>query len=132
MQREHSGSLPFVLTTGLDIAETKDVHAIMTSTTFVRALAAAELVDGAKRAVELDGASILLCRTGGRLFAVSNVCSHADERLECGRMGNGWIACPVHGARFDLASGKAKNPPAKRPIATYAVRESDGWIEVSV
>lgn len=44
-------------------------------------------------------------------------------------MGNGWIACPIHGARFDLVSGKTMKPPAKRPIATYAVRIVDGWIE---
>ncbi|MEW9855236.1 Rieske (2Fe-2S) protein [Novosphingobium sp. M1R2S20] len=104
----------------------------MTQPTFLRALPQSELQPGEKKAVEVAGKSILVCQVGDKLFAVSNICSHADEKLECGRMGNGWIACPVHGARFDLASGKAKNPPAKRPIATYPVRVADDWIEVAV
>ena len=67
-----------------------------------------------------------------RLFAISNICSHANEKLECGRMSRSWIACPVHGARFDLATGRAMNPPAKLPIATYEVRVVEDWIEVRV
>jgi nitrite reductase/ring-hydroxylating ferredoxin subunit len=44
----------------------------------------------------------------------------------------GWIACPAHGARFDLATGEALGPPANAPIRTFAVRVSDGMIEVEV
>ena len=104
----------------------------MTGTTFRRAIPAADLADNGKLAIEIEGKSILICNSGKKIFAVSNTCSHADEKLECGKMSNGWIACPVHGARFDLATGKAKNPPAKRPIATFPVRVVDDWIEVEV
>ncbi len=99
---------------------------------FARVLPAAELPPGAKKAVEIAGKEVLLCHTIDRLFAVSNICSHAQEKLECGRMSKGWIACPVHGARFELATGRAMNPPAKQPIATYPLRVVDGWIEVQV
>jgi 3-phenylpropionate/trans-cinnamate dioxygenase ferredoxin subunit len=37
----------------------------------------------------------------------------------------------VHGARFDLATGRAMNPPAKEPIATFQVRIVEDWIEVA-
>jgi 3-phenylpropionate/trans-cinnamate dioxygenase ferredoxin subunit len=47
-------------------------------------------------------------------------------------MKNGWIACPVHGARFDLATGAAMNPPATMPIETFEVRIEGDTIEVSV
>ena len=104
----------------------------MTEGVFLRALPAADIAAGAKQAVEINGKSVLLCNSNGKFFAVSNICSHAEERLECGRMSNGWIACPIHGARFDLATGKAKNPPAKQPIAVYGIRVVDGWIEVEV
>jgi 3-phenylpropionate/trans-cinnamate dioxygenase ferredoxin subunit len=99
---------------------------------FQRALPASDLPVNAKRAVMIDGVAVLLCNVGGRLHAVSNICSHADEKLDCGRLGNGWIACPVHGARFDLATGAARNPPATRPIAVYEVRAADEWIEVAI
>lgn len=101
------------------------------SDTFVRVLELSELPHAGKAVVTVNGKPVLLCNWKEQIFAVSNICSHADEKLDCGRMSNGWIACPVHGARFDLATGKAKNPPATRPIATYEVRVVDGWIEVS-
>ena len=104
----------------------------MTSEAFTRALLEGDLPAGGRRVVEIAGKSILLCHTGGKIHAISNICSHAHEALECGRMSASWIACPVHGARFDLATGAAKNPPATRPIAVYAVRVAEGWIEVGV
>jgi 3-phenylpropionate/trans-cinnamate dioxygenase ferredoxin subunit len=99
---------------------------------FARVLNASELPPGTKKAVDVNGVSVLVCNSNDRLYAVSNICSHAHEKLECGRMSRGWIGCPVHGARFDLATGRAMNPPAKEPIATYPVRVVDEWIEVEV
>src|SRR5215468_3211827 len=86
---------------------------------FHRAIEASELPTGAKKAVKIGKTSVLLLNWKDEIHAVSNICSHAEEELECGRFGNGWIACPVHGARFDIVTGAAKNPPAKQPIATY-------------
>jgi 3-phenylpropionate/trans-cinnamate dioxygenase ferredoxin subunit len=104
----------------------------MTSKTFARALKESDLPAGGRQVVEIAGKAVLLLNTGGKIHAVSNICSHANEKLECGRASASWIACPVHGARFDLATGAAKNPPATRPIAVYAVRVVDEWIEVRV
>ena len=81
---------------------------------------------------EANGIEIVLCHTLDRVFAVRNLCSHAHEKLDCGKMRNGWIACPVHGARFDLETGAAMNPPAVMPIETFAVRVNGDTIEVAV
>jgi 3-phenylpropionate/trans-cinnamate dioxygenase ferredoxin subunit len=97
---------------------------------FTRAAQLSDVPHGAKLVVEINSKPILLCNWNGKVFAVSNICSHAAEKLDCGRMSNSWIACPIHGARFDLATGKAKNPPAKQPIPVYPVQVTDGWIEV--
>jgi 3-phenylpropionate/trans-cinnamate dioxygenase ferredoxin component len=99
---------------------------------FVRVLDAEQLPAGTKKAVDVGGIDVLICNTNERLYAVSNVCSHAHEKLECGRMSRGWIACPLHGARFDLATGRAMNPPAKQAIPTYPARIVDGWIEILI
>jgi 3-phenylpropionate/trans-cinnamate dioxygenase ferredoxin component len=98
---------------------------------FVRVLQASEIPPGTKKAVEVAGKSILICNTNDRWFAVANICSHAAEKLECGRMSRSWIACPLHGARFELATGRAMNPPATQPISTYEVRIVDDWIEIA-
>jgi 3-phenylpropionate/trans-cinnamate dioxygenase ferredoxin subunit len=102
------------------------------SDSFFRIMKLADLPSGAKKMVEIGGKEVLICHTIDRVLAVSNICSHAQEKLECGRLGRTWIACPVHGARFELATGRAMNPPATRPIPTFPVRVADDWIEVQV
>ena len=102
------------------------------SSTFVRVLPVVDLPVGSKKPVMIEGKCVLICRLQDRYFAISNICSHNDKPLERGRMGNGWIACPTHGARFELATGKALNLPAVKPIATYEVRVVEDWIEVQV
>lgn len=99
---------------------------------YVRALPLAEIPPGTKQPIEISGKSLLICNSNDQLYAISNICSHAQQKLECGRMQKGWIACPAHGARFELATGRAINPPAVRPIATYEVRVVEGWVEVLV
>jgi 3-phenylpropionate/trans-cinnamate dioxygenase ferredoxin component len=104
----------------------------MNTTNFVPVAPVADLPAGQKRVVSAGGHQILLCHSGGRIFAVLNRCSHAAEPLDSGRMKACWIACPVHGARFDLETGEAMNAPATEPIKTFAVRVVEAMIEVGV
>ena len=103
----------------------------MTNEAFARVARIDEISPEQVKVVTVEGREILLCNSKGRLFAVSNICSHANERLACGRIRSGWIACPVHGARFDLETGRAMNPPATRPIQTFTLRVVEDWIEVN-
>ena len=41
------------------------------------------------------------------------------------------VRCPIHGARFDLESGKPLNPPAIFPLKIYDVRIEGDDILVS-
>jgi 3-phenylpropionate/trans-cinnamate dioxygenase ferredoxin subunit len=106
--------------------------AMTTPTAFQRVLPAAELPAGAKKPLVVDGKPVLLCNVAGRIHAIANVCSHNEKPLERGRVGQGWIACPTHGARFDLASGKPLCLPATKPIAIHEARVVDDWIEVAL
>lgn len=91
-----------------------------------------QLVEGGKKPVTIHGNNILICQDDGQIFAIENRCSHADQSLECGRMRWGWIACPAHGSRFDLATGEALNPPAPHSIRIFPVRIEEDMIEVAV
>ena len=104
----------------------------MSEKTFVTVARLEEIPAGAKKLVTVNGIEVLLCNTRDTVFAVRNLCSHAYEALDCGRMKNGWIACPVHGARFDLETGEPINPPATMPIETYKVRIEGDAIAVEV
>lgn len=101
------------------------------SPAFQRVLKAEELPPGGKKPVQLNGTCILLCHVSQRIYALSNICSHNQQALDGGKVIGTSIACPLHGARFDLATGKALNLPAKKPVPVYEVRVVDGWIEVS-
>lgn len=103
----------------------------MDEKSFIAALPLADLPPGSKTVADVDGHAVLVCNDGGTIRAVANLCSHAEQALDCGRMMHGWIACPAHGARFDLATGDALNPPAINPIRVYATRIVHGMIEVA-
>lgn len=104
----------------------------MSEKTFIAVAKLEDLPAGGKLVVEVNGTSIVLVNTNDRIFAVRNLCSHAYEALDCGRVRNGWISCPVHGARFDLETGDPINPPATMPIDTYEVRIEGDTIEIAV
>jgi 3-phenylpropionate/trans-cinnamate dioxygenase ferredoxin subunit len=104
----------------------------MPEPTFTAVAAASDIPPDSVKLVEVDGRSILLVHNEGRIFAVENLCSHAQEPLACGRVKRGWIACPAHGARFDLETGEVLGPPATEPIATFAVRIIGDVVEVAV
>jgi len=103
----------------------------MTEPLFTAVASLAELPPETKKVVQIGAVEILLCHTDGRIFAVENLCSHAEQPLDKGRMRDCWIACPIHGARFDLATGEPLNPPATQPIQTYPVQITGETIEVA-
>lgn len=104
----------------------------MSERNFVAVAAVADVPPETVKVVTVAGRSILLCHSDGRIFAIENLCSHAQQPLECGRMRRGWIACPTHGARFDLETGEALGPPATLSIATFPVRIAGDSIEIAV
>jgi 3-phenylpropionate/trans-cinnamate dioxygenase ferredoxin component len=99
-------------------------------TEFTRVARVADVAAGTSVLVTVNGQNILICNSKDKITAITNKCSHADEKLDCGRIRNGWISCPAHGARFSLETGQAMNHPATLPIQTYPVRIVDEWVEV--
>lgn len=82
---------------------------------------AADLAPGAVRAVSLAGIEVLVGNVNGAYHAIQNKCSHAESPLAGGRVRNGFVSCPLHGARFELATGKCLGN-AYRPVPSYPVR----------
>jgi len=76
--------------------------------------------EGAIR-VSLDGTPICIARSQGEVFAISDICSHADVSLSEGDVEDGTIECWLHGSRFDLRTGAPTGLPATKPVATYPV-----------
>jgi naphthalene 1,2-dioxygenase ferredoxin component len=80
-----------------------------------------DLPDGTVRAVFACGRAIALYRVGGQFFATDAKCTHGDVDLAQGRIIGAVIECPLHVARFDIATGKGMGPPITRDLTTYPV-----------
>ena len=84
--------------------------------------------------VELEGGApgtrgpeaIAVVRFEGEVFAIDDVCSHAEVPLSEGDVeefgGAPTIECWLHGSCFDLTSGRPTNLPATEPVSVYPVR----------
>src|SRR3954470_24794200 len=97
---------------------------------YVRACAVADLADESAVALDIDGVPVCLAKTEGEVFAVHDVCSHAEVPLSEGDIEDGTVECWLHGSRFDLRSGRPIGLPATRPVPTYPVKidGDDVWV----
>ncbi|MCU1675051.1 MAG: Rieske (2Fe-2S) iron-sulfur domain protein [Frankiales bacterium] len=87
----------------------------------MRACALSDVPEEGAIRVQLDGKPICIARSQGEVFAISDICSHADVALSEGDVEDGTIECWLHGSRFDLRTGEPTGLPANRPVATYPV-----------
>jgi nitrite reductase/ring-hydroxylating ferredoxin subunit len=92
---------------------------------WVRACAVADIKAGEPKGMKLDGIPVALYRLDDGVYATHDVCTHAYALLSEGYIEGELIECPLHGALFDIRSGKCK-AVASADLATYPVRvESD-------
>jgi Fe-S cluster biogenesis protein NfuA/nitrite reductase/ring-hydroxylating ferredoxin subunit len=66
------------------------------------ALDDSQLRPGELRAVEVDGADLLLANVGGSMLAYRNECAACGERLQDGQLRERMLCCARCGAEFDL------------------------------
>lgn len=71
--------------------------------------------------VDVDGEPIAIARTDEGVFAIRDVCSHADVRLSEGEVIDCTIECWLHGSQFDLRTGTPLSLPAIVPVPVYPV-----------
>ncbi|MCQ9131644.1 non-heme iron oxygenase ferredoxin subunit [Streptomyces hilarionis] len=90
------------------------------------------LQEGVPRRFEAQGVPVSLVLTGGEVFAIHDLCSHAAVSLSEGEVEDCAVECWLHGSRFDLRSGEPLDPPATRPVPVYPVTVEDGSVHVDV
>ena len=89
---------------------------------YTRACAVADVADGTAVRVVLDGVPVAVVRSDGDVYAIHDVCSHANVALSEGEIEGQTLECWLHGSRFDLRTGEPTGPPAIVPIAVHTVR----------
>ena len=100
---------------------------------FVRVGALAEIPEGELRAYDLPGGRVAIVHMEHRVFAFGDECTHQGCSLAEGTFDDreGTVECPCHGSVFDVETGEPLEGPAQDPVPLFAVREVDGWVEVS-
>ncbi|HEV7208799.1 MAG TPA: non-heme iron oxygenase ferredoxin subunit [Mycobacteriales bacterium] len=101
-------------------------------TEWTRVARADDVPDESALQVKVGETPVCLARSRGQLFAVNDICTHADVSLSEGDVENGRIECWLHGSQFDLATGEPTGLPATIPVATYAVKTEGDDVFVAV
>jgi 3-phenylpropionate/trans-cinnamate dioxygenase ferredoxin component len=91
---------------------------------FVRVAKVTELTDPGKMLVEVDDRLVVLFRVDGKFYALDDVCTHDGGPLSEGALDAKacTIACPRHGAQFDIRSGAAVTMPATQATESHEVK----------
>ncbi|MEO6714639.1 MAG: non-heme iron oxygenase ferredoxin subunit [Mycobacteriales bacterium] len=100
--------------------------------TWHRACAAIDVADDTAIHVDVAGKPICVARSGGELFAIYDVCSHADVPLSQGDVEDCTVECWLHGSRFDLRTGRPTGLPATRPVPIYPIKHEGDDVFVAI
>jgi 3-phenylpropionate/trans-cinnamate dioxygenase ferredoxin component len=93
---------------------------------FIKVANAKDIPDPGKVLLEIDERLIVLMHVGGEFFCLEDLCTHDGGPLGEGDLDDHSIACPRHGAKFDIRTGAPLTMPATEPTKAYAVKVEGG------
>jgi len=86
---------------------------------------------GRGKRVLVEGNPVAVFRIGGKFHALEDCCSHAMAPLSGGEVKDGAVACPRHGARFDIVTGEVLSLQAVANVVSFPVEVREGRVLVS-
>lgn len=93
-----------------------------------------DLPEATAARVTVGDATVMLVRSGDRVFAIGNRCTHQGAPLDRGPVkvsgSLATVTCPAHGSVFRLEDGKVMRGPAIKPVDAYETRVVEGTVEV--
>ncbi len=99
--------------------------------TWTPILADADLADGTRTVVRVDGRQILVLRADGQLYASANRCPHEGYPLSEGTLEGCVLTCNWHNWKFDLDSGATLVGGDR--LRRYPTRVAEGriWLDLA-
>lgn len=93
-----------------------------------------DIPSGTARKFDVGGVAVAVVRIEGDVYALGDVCSHANVSLAEGEV---WcdereLECPKHSSAFSLTTGEPQTLPATQPVPVYDASVVDGQIVVSI
>ncbi len=89
---------------------------------FVQAAKVSDLADPGKMILELADRLVVLLQINGQYFCIDDVCTHDGGPLGEGELCGYELACPRHGAKFDVRDGAPLTMPATEATVVHEVK----------
>ena len=99
---------------------------------WVRVCAVSEVANDSAIRVEVGNTPIAVVKSDGTIYAIFDICSHAEVSLSEGDVDGTTLECWLHGSRFDLLSGRPTGLPATKPVPVYPVKIEGDDVFVAV
>ena len=101
---------------------------------FVLVAKTSDVPDPGTMLVEVGERLVALIHAAGHFYALDDVCTHDGGPLSEGPVDpqGRAIACPRHGAKFDLRTGAALTMPATKPTVAHEVKVEGNQVFVRV
>ncbi len=99
---------------------------------FVRVAKTSEIPDPGRIVVEVDERLVVIVHTAEQFYAIDDVCTHDGGPLGEGQLDGFTIACPRHGAKFDVRDGRALTMPATKATGSHEIKVVEGevWVKL--
>ena len=81
------------------------------SSAWVKVANVDEIPLGTMKHVEVNEREIAIANVNGKFYAIDDRCGHASAHLSSGGLRGNIVTCPMHGAQFDVTTGKKLSEP---------------------
>lgn len=97
---------------------------------FTVAIKEADLTEGKPAKTTVEGTDIFILKSGTKIYAMAEKCSHLSGPLSEGKVEGDSIICPWHGSRFCLKDGHVEDGPATSNQPVLEVKLENGEVLV--
>ncbi len=91
-----------------------------------------DLIDRKPVRLEKNGEAICVTKIGSEVYAIGDTCSHSEASLAEGDVTDTKIECWLHGAEFDLRTGKVLSMPATEDVKSYVVNVDGDSVTIAI
>lgn len=89
---------------------------------FFKVAKVADIPDPGKLTLEVEERLVVIVHSGGEFHCIDDVCTHDGGPLGDGELCGFELACPRHGAKFDVRTGEPLTMPATEPTVSHQVK----------
>jgi nitrite reductase/ring-hydroxylating ferredoxin subunit len=73
---------------------------------FVEVAEVSEIAPGTMKSYLAGIRQVLVANIDGKFYSMNNTCTHEEQSLSQGTLTGKIVTCPLHGAKFDVTTGK--------------------------